>query len=68
MKKLVITCHPTLRSTDEGMRRILFTVRDLAVKCGVGITWKEELECGHPICLDPAAIDECQKCTRGSMP
>ncbi len=44
MNKLIITCHPTPRSTEAGMKRILFTVRDLAMKCGVAITWKEEPE------------------------
>lgn len=44
MKKLIITCHPTPRSTEAGMKRILSAVRELAVKCGVGITWKEESE------------------------
>lgn len=42
MKKLIITCHPTPRSTVEGMKRILSAVRDLATKCGVAITWNEE--------------------------
>lgn len=44
MKKLIITCHPTTRSTEEGTHRILRVVQELAINCGVKITWTEELE------------------------
>lgn len=72
MKKLIITCHPTPRSTEAGMKRILSAVRDLAMKCGVSITWKEEPEltmsCGHKLCPDPETEQECIVCTKGRMP
>jgi len=42
MNKLIITCHPTPRSTVEGMHRILRVIQELAASCGVKITWKEE--------------------------
>ena len=42
MNNLIITCHPTPRSTIDGMHRILRVIQELASSCGVKITWKEE--------------------------
>ena len=44
MKKLIITCHPTSRSTIEGMNRILYNVRELARNSGIQVNWRDEEE------------------------
>lgn len=48
MKKLVITCHPTERSTIYGMKRILSVIHELADLCAIQINWHEEEDV--PVC------------------
>ena len=42
MNKLIITCYPSPRSTEDGFKRILREVQKLAASSGINITWKEE--------------------------